>query len=1136
MHSGMYSRIRFLLLFLAAGGLAPSAPLGGQVQPAFGQARPDEKVVTGEQAKIDSNLRRTKSVVEETLRFRGPGAPIQALSVPRVWNARGDGSIQVYVWLTEFAQAEEAALTAQGVVFEATEPAHMKVVQTWLTPAAIDRVAALPFVRRVSLPDYAVGRKGAFTTEGDVIHGADTVRAGAGPKGAGVRVGVIADGVDSAAYAVASGDLPGTILIDPAWPDSGNEGTAMLEIVHDIAPQASLAFSGPSTSVEMVNAINWMVQTAEADVIVDDVTYYMEPYFEDGAVAIAAREAVTNSGRVFVSAAGNDGENHHQRIYANTVVNNAATGGADWDLYDWNGAGDYSMDVRIDFKGMTNVVLQWDDPWGGSENNYDLYIVDSLETVVLASSMNIQNGTQDPIETADVWNTGPSDLYVKVWVRRVNTPSGPRTLELFPRGAWQLEHIIITDSIFGHPAVTEVISVAATDQATGPNYQIEPFGSRGPSTIAFPAAEVRETPHSTAVDGVLITGAGGFPDSASCPNAAPLWNCRFYGTSASAPHAAGLAALLLSCDPMATPAQISAALAAGASANDLGDPGYDRTFGYGLLDVEAAIGGLPGGSCVPVMKGPIVAWGRNVEGQCNVPPPNSDFIAVAGGRYHSLGLKANGTVEAWGGNYDADGIYRGQSNPPVPNRGFVAIAAGWYHNLGLRTDGSIVVWGDTSNGKGAVPVPNSNFDAIAAGCYYSLGLRGDGSIVAWGGGMPSPNPNGDFVGVFAGHASNYGLRADGSIVAWGECGFGTCTIPGENRGFLAADGGAWHSLGLKANRSIVSWGECAMSQCAVPAPNADFVGIAAGFTFNLGLKSNGSIVGWGQNPYGQLDVPPVTGFIAVGAGDSHSLGLNGNADLDADGVPNVQDNCPLYSNPQQENSDSDGPGDACDLDDDNDGVLDASDNCRIVPNPGQNPACCNPLAQDDDADGVANVCDNCRRIANGPAQAGTLGVGNQTDGDGDQVGDVCDNCPTIANPGQQDTDRDGEGDVCEPYAPYKRTGGKERPRWLPPGGGSLLDQMPLRAELLPASPNPWRGESSLEIRFAVVSESRAVVHVFALDGRRLKTVFDDTISRGWHVARWDGTDETGSSVGNGIYFYRLETPEGTWVGKVLLAR
>ena len=104
-------------------------------------------------------------------------------------------------------------------------------------------------------------------------------------------------------------------------------------------------------------------------------------------------------------------------------------------------------------------------------------------------------------------------------------------------------------------------------------------------------------------------------------------------------------------------------------------------------------------------------------GQCNVPSPNTGFTAIAAGEYHSLGLKTDGSIVAWGDNG------YGQCNVPSPNTGFTAIAAGGYHSLGLKQDGSIVAWGWNRCGQCTVPSPNTGFTAIAAGGNQSLGLK-----------------------------------------------------------------------------------------------------------------------------------------------------------------------------------------------------------------------------------------------------------------------------------------------------------------------------------------------------------------------------------------------------------------------------
>jgi hypothetical protein len=268
--------------------------------------------------------------------------------------------------------------------------------------------------------------------------------------------------------------------------------------------------------------------------------------------------------------------------------------------------------------------------------------------------------------------------------------------------------------------------------------------------------------------------------------------------------------------------------------------------------------------------GSIVAWGYNGQGQCDVPPPNADFVAVAGRHVHNLGLTSGGTIVGWGINSS------GQCDVPAPNADFVAVAAGRYHSLGQKSDGTMVAWGFNSWGQCDVPAPNAGFVAVAAGYYHSLGLTSDGTIVAWGrnteGQCSVPAPNADFVALAAGAYHGLGLKSDGTIVAWGFNDWGQCDVPAPNADFVAVAGGKHHSLGLKSDGTIVAWEYNSNGQCDVPLPNADFVALAGGDLHSLGLKSNGMIVGWGRNDHGQCDIPaPNADLAAVAAGYCHSL-------------------------------------------------------------------------------------------------------------------------------------------------------------------------------------------------------------------------------------------------------------------------
>ncbi|MBN2027955.1 MAG: hypothetical protein JW854_14495, partial [Actinobacteria bacterium] len=270
--------------------------------------------------------------------------------------------------------------------------------------------------------------------------------------------------------------------------------------------------------------------------------------------------------------------------------------------------------------------------------------------------------------------------------------------------------------------------------------------------------------------------------------------------------------------------------------------------------------------------GTIVAWGWNDFGQRDVPAPNSGFVAVAAGNEHSLGLKSDGTIVAWGRNYE------GQCDVPAPNSGFVAVAGGGAHSLAIRTIDYGRAWGSGDYGECDIPAPNSSFIAVAAGSFHGLGLKAGGTVKAWGlnnnGQCDVPAPNAGFTAVTAGSVHSLGLKADGRVVAWGWNGDGQCDVPMPNSGFVAVAGGSGHSLGLKSDGTIVAWGDNYYGQCDVPAPNSGFVAVAGGYDHSLGLKSDGTVVAWGDNTYGQCDAPALNfGFTAVGGGGFHNLGL-----------------------------------------------------------------------------------------------------------------------------------------------------------------------------------------------------------------------------------------------------------------------
>ena len=197
-----------------------------------------------------------------------------------------------------------ARILALGGTVINSVPEH-RAIRARLPLAAVEPLAALDAVQFIHPADEAVTCKDN-TSEGDAAHLVNQARTAHGVTGAGIGIGVLSDGVETLADRQESGDLPARVTVLPGQEGSGAEGTAMLEIVHDLAPEAELYFATGFTGQAQFAANIEALCEAGADVIVDDIGYFLEANFQDGIIAQGVN-AATEGGCYFFSAAGNDG-------------------------------------------------------------------------------------------------------------------------------------------------------------------------------------------------------------------------------------------------------------------------------------------------------------------------------------------------------------------------------------------------------------------------------------------------------------------------------------------------------------------------------------------------------------------------------------------------------------------------------------------------------------------------------------------------------------------------------------------------------------------------------------------------------------------------------------------------------------
>ena len=589
---------------------------------------------------------RLVELASPSLRTAAPAQQAKALSLAAEGPAslaRQGRQVLVYVRFTRGALAARDDLNAAGAqVLDAS--GRYQTVTAAVAPAQLHAVANLQGVAGVTpvlapMTAAATCPSGAIVSEGDTQLKAHAARAEDGVDGGGVTVGILSDSFNQATEAadgsgkpiatkaaddVKSADLPGAgnecgtttpVLVlksEKNSAEASDEGRGMAQIVHDLAPAAHIdfasAFNGELAFAKSIKEL----ATAGAKVIADDVFYFEEPFFQDGPVAVAVNEVV-EGGATYFSAAGNDnlldtsGE-HDIASWETPAYRDsgscppaveARAGANGFHCLDFNPdpeKGDRTFGIKVEPGAELTIDLQWDEPWKGVATDLDSYLLNASGFLVQESAEANVETSQMPVEVLSWLNESSTSKTVQLAVNRALGEGAPRVkLALlengggveateYPRSSGE---DVVGPTIFGHSGSASAISVAAVPFSS--NSQPEPYSSRGPVIHGFgpvegtapaaplgPPEEVISKPDLTATDCGKTTFFAIF--------ASPFW--RFCGTSAAAPHAAAVAALMLDAEPAADPGTVRSALEG--SAAPVGGFG-SCAVGAGLVEAVGAV-------------------------------------------------------------------------------------------------------------------------------------------------------------------------------------------------------------------------------------------------------------------------------------------------------------------------------------------------------------------------------------------------------------------------------------------------------------------------------------------------------------------------------------------------------------------
>ena len=446
---------------------------------------------------------------------------------------------------------------------------YKHLVSGVLPIAQLDKLESVSSIRWVS-STRALSHAGIAINEGDFAMAADRVKVQQDVDGSGISIGVMSDSYNCLGGAdtdISTGDLPSDVRVVKEYSfcefGASDEGRAMMQLIHDIAPGAKLlfytAFESPVDFAQGIVAL----ADAGADIIVDDVRWLAMPMYQDGPIAQAVNE-VNARGVSYFSAAGNYARDSYENEFMDNQVINTRDIAHDFGLASGGESGFY-QEISLP-KGLVGIIsFQWASAAeiaggsAGADSDLDVFIFDSTKTKIIARSTDSNIG-HDPVELLGVVNTTDSDtLYLYISHRAGNMPS--RLKYVLFNGAITIgQYATHSGTVFGHPNAKGAVAVGAMSYTQAPQFngqsKIEYFSSIGGTPILFDSsgkalsvAEYRTKPEIVAVDDIDTTFFGNEDTDGT-------GFLNFKGTSAAAPNAAAVAALLLQKFPYLNPGQV----------------------------------------------------------------------------------------------------------------------------------------------------------------------------------------------------------------------------------------------------------------------------------------------------------------------------------------------------------------------------------------------------------------------------------------------------------------------------------------------------------------------------------------------------------------------------------------------------